>query len=129
MYRERFAGMYSAFAYALAQVVTEIPYIFIQSAEFVIIIYPMVGFYASASKVFWSLYSMFCNLLCFNYLALFLISITPNFMVAAILQSLFFVTFNLFAGFLIPEPVRSAELVIIIIIFDLYLYLIVFSSC
>ncbi|KAG7573941.1 ABC transporter-like [Arabidopsis suecica] len=104
MYRERFAGMYSAFAYALAQVVTEIPYIFIQSAEFVIIIYPMIGFYASSAKVFWSLYAMFCNLLCFNYLAMFLISITPNFMVAAILQSLFFMTFNLFAGFLIPKP-------------------------
>ncbi|XP_010516996.1 PREDICTED: ABC transporter G family member 33 [Camelina sativa] len=104
MYRERFAGMYSAFAYALAQVVTEIPYIFIQSAEFVIIIYPMIGFYASFSKMLWSLYAMFCNLLCFNYLALFLISVTPNFMVAAILQSLFFVTFNLFAGFLIPRP-------------------------
>ncbi|CAH8361817.1 unnamed protein product [Eruca vesicaria subsp. sativa] len=104
MYRERFAGMYSAFAYALAQVVTEIPYIFIQSVEFVIIIYPMIGFYASYSKVLWCLYSMFCNLLCFNYVALFLISVTPNFMVAAILQSLFFVAFNLFAGFLIPKP-------------------------
>ncbi|KAL0775144.1 hypothetical protein Bca101_040296 [Brassica carinata] len=104
MYRERFAGMYSAFAFALAQVVTEIPYIFIQSAEFVIIIYPMMGLYGSAYKVFWSLYSMFCNLLSFNYLALFLISITPNFMLAAILQSLFFVAFNLFAGFLIPLP-------------------------
>ncbi|KAG5396189.1 hypothetical protein IGI04_018003 [Brassica rapa subsp. trilocularis] len=104
MYRERFAGMYSAFAYALAQLVTEVPYIFIQSAEFVIIIYPMIGFYASYSKVLWCLYSMFCNLLCFNYVALFLISVTPNFMVAAILQSLFFVAFNLFAGFLIPKP-------------------------
>ncbi|KAJ4903780.1 ABC transporter G family member 33 [Raphanus sativus] len=119
MYRERFAGMYSAFAFALAQVVTEIPYIFIQSAEFVIIIYPMMGLYGSPYKVFWSLYSMFCNLLCFNYLALFLISVTPNFMLAAILQSLFFVAFNLFAyvapgrireqirlfaGFLIPLP-------------------------
>ncbi|CAA7042180.1 unnamed protein product [Microthlaspi erraticum] len=102
MYRERFAGMYSAFAYALAQVVTEIPYIFIQSVEFVIIIYPMMGLYASPAKVFWCLYSMFCNLLCYNYLALFLISVTPSFMIAAILQSLFFVTFNLFAGFLIP---------------------------
>ncbi|CAN7062210.1 unnamed protein product [Brassica rapa subsp. trilocularis] len=104
MYRERFAGMYSAFAFAMAQVVTEIPYILIQSAEFVIIIYPMMGLYGSAYKVFWSLYSMFCNLLSFNYLALFLISITPNFMLAAILQSLFFVAFNLFAGFLIPLP-------------------------
>ncbi|KAL1209986.1 ABC transporter G family member 33 [Cardamine amara subsp. amara] len=104
MYRERFAGMYSAFVYAMAQVVTEVPYIFVQSAEFVITIYPMIGFYASFSKVFWSLYSMFCNLLCFNYVALVLISITPNFMVAAIFQSLFFVIFNLFAGFLIPKP-------------------------
>ncbi|KAL1195827.1 ABC transporter G family member 37 [Cardamine amara subsp. amara] len=102
MYRERFAGMYSATAYALSQVVTEIPYLFIQSAEFVIITYPMIGFYPSAYKVFWSLYSMFCSLLTFNYLAMFLVSITPNFMVAAILQSLFYVNFNLFAGFLIP---------------------------
>ncbi|KAG2326565.1 hypothetical protein Bca52824_009293 [Brassica carinata] len=104
MYRERFAGMYSAFAYALARLVTEVPYIFIQSAEFVIVIYPMIGFYASSSKVLWCLYSMFCNLLCLNYLAMFLISVTPNFMVATILQSLFFVAFNLFAGFLIPQP-------------------------
>ncbi|AEE79095.1 ABC transporter-like protein [Arabidopsis thaliana] len=103
MYRERFAGMYSATAYALGQVVTEIPYIFIQAAEFVIVTYPMIGFYPSAYKVFWSLYSMFCSLLTFNYLAMFLVSITPNFMVAAILQSLFYVGFNLFSGFLIPQ--------------------------
>ncbi|XP_010529759.1 PREDICTED: ABC transporter G family member 37 isoform X2 [Tarenaya hassleriana] len=104
MYRERFAGMYSSFAYAFAQVVTEIPYLFVQSVEFVIITYPMIGYYVSGYKIFWSLYSMFCTLLYFNYLAMFLVSITPNFMVAAILQSLFYVNFNLFAGFLVPEP-------------------------
>ncbi|CAH8313801.1 unnamed protein product [Eruca vesicaria subsp. sativa] len=103
MYRERFAGMYSATAYALGQVVTEIPYLFIQAAEFVIITYPMIGFYPSAYKVFWALYSTFTSLLTYNYLAMFLISITPNFMVASILQSIFFVNFNLFSGFLIPE--------------------------
>ncbi|KAG2325054.1 hypothetical protein Bca52824_007782 [Brassica carinata] len=103
MYRERFAGMYSATAYALGQVVTEIPYLFIQAAEFVIITYPMIGFYPSAYKVFWALYSMFTSLLTYNYLAMFLISITPNFMVASVLQSLFYVNFNLFSGFLIPE--------------------------
>ncbi|KAF2609140.1 hypothetical protein F2Q68_00044859 [Brassica cretica] len=105
MYRERFAGMYSATAYALGQVVTEIPYLFIQAAEFVIITYPMIGFYASTYKVFWALYSMFTSLLTYNYLAMFLISITPNFMVASILQSIFYVNFNLFSGFLIPETV------------------------
>lgn len=105
MYRERFAGMYSATAYALGQVVTEIPYLFIQAVEFVIITYPMIGFYPSAYKVFWAVYSMFTCLLTYNYLAMFLISITPNFMVASILQSLFYVNFNLFSGFLIPATV------------------------
>ncbi|CAH2064224.1 unnamed protein product [Thlaspi arvense] len=103
MYRERFAGMYSATAYALGQVVTEIPYLFIQAVEFVVVTYPMIGFYPSTYKVFWSVYSMFTSLLTYNYLAMFLISITPNFMVASILQSIFFVNFNLFSGFLIPE--------------------------
>ncbi|KAL0866501.1 hypothetical protein Bca101_045619 [Brassica carinata] len=107
MYRERFAGMYSATAYALGQVVTEIPYLFIQAAEFVIITYPMIGFYPSAYKVFWALYSMFTSLLTYNYLAMFLISITPNFMVASVLQSLFYVNFNLFSGFLIPETYEN----------------------
>ncbi|XVF05898.1 hypothetical protein REPUB_Repub06bG0001600 [Reevesia pubescens] len=52
MYRERFAGMYSAWTYALAQVTVEIPYLFIQSVIFVIITYPMIGYYGSAYKVF-----------------------------------------------------------------------------
>ncbi|CAA7046262.1 unnamed protein product [Microthlaspi erraticum] len=102
MYRERFAGMYSATAYALAQVVSEIPYLFTQAAEFVIVTYPMIGFYPSAYKIFWAVYFTFGSLLTYNYLAMFLISITPNFMVASVLQSLFYVNFNLFSGFLIP---------------------------
>ncbi|KAL0805402.1 hypothetical protein Bca101_097893 [Brassica carinata] len=114
MYRERFAGMYSATAYALGQVVTEIPYLFIQAAEFVIITYPMIGFYASTYKVFWALYSMFTSLLTYNYLAMFLISITPNFMVASILQSIFYVNFNLFSGFLIPETYENIHEEIIV---------------
>ncbi|XP_030457252.1 pleiotropic drug resistance protein 3-like isoform X2 [Syzygium oleosum] len=104
MYRERFAGMYSSWAFALAQVVVEIPYILAQAIPFVIITYPMIGYFGSADKIFWYFHVMFCSLLSYNYLGLLLVSLTPNFMVAAILQSAFYANFNLFAGFLIPKP-------------------------
>ncbi|KAB1202050.1 Pleiotropic drug resistance protein 3 [Morella rubra] len=104
MYRERFAGMYSSWAYALAQVLVEVPYLFSETAIFVIITYPMIGYYGSAYKVFWYFYSIFCSLLYFNYMGMVLVSVTPNFMVAAILSSVFYTMFNLFSGFLIPQP-------------------------
>ncbi|KAI3417297.1 Protein kinase domain-containing protein [Psidium guajava] len=104
MYRERFAGMYSSWAFSLAQVVIEVPYILAQAISFVVITYPMIGYFGSADKIFWYFYVMFCSLLSFNYLGMLLVSFTPNFMVAAILQSAFYANFNLFAGFLIPKP-------------------------
>ncbi|KAJ7973218.1 Pleiotropic drug resistance ABC transporter [Quillaja saponaria] len=103
MYRERFSGMYSSWAYSLAQVAVEVPYIIIQTVAIVIITYPMIGFYGSAYKVFWYFYTMFCTFLYFNYLGLLLVSVTPNFMVANILTSAFYSLFNLFSGFIIPK--------------------------
>lgn len=83
----------------------EMPYLFIETVEFVIITYPMIGYYGSAYKVFWYFYSVFCALLSFNYLGMLLVSLTPNELMAAILSSAFYTIFNLFAGFLIPQPV------------------------
>ncbi|KAG2694531.1 hypothetical protein I3760_08G149600 [Carya illinoinensis] len=104
MYRERFAGMYSSWAHSLAQVIVEIPYLFFETALFVTISYPMIGYYGSAYKVFWYFYAIFCSLLYFNYLGMLLVSLTPNFLVAAILCPAFYTIFNLFSGFLMPEP-------------------------
>ncbi|XVE89504.1 hypothetical protein DITRI_Ditri20bG0002000 [Diplodiscus trichospermus] len=104
MYRERFAGMYSAWAYALAQVTVEIPYLFIQSVMFVTITYPMIGYYGSAYKIFWYFYAIFCTLLYYNCLGMSLVSLTPNFILASILSSVAYKLLNLFAGFLIPQP-------------------------
>ncbi|XP_060167398.1 LOW QUALITY PROTEIN: pleiotropic drug resistance protein 3-like [Lycium barbarum] len=103
LYRERFAGMYASWAYALAQVAIEIPYLLVQALAYTVITYPMMGFYWSAYKVFWYFYSMFCTLLYFTYLGMMLVSMTPNFPVAATLQSSFYTMFNLFAGFLMPK--------------------------
>ncbi|XP_041020225.1 pleiotropic drug resistance protein 3-like [Juglans microcarpa x Juglans regia] len=104
MYRERFAGMYSSWAHSLAQVIVEIPYLFIETVLFVTISYPMIGYYGSAYKVFWYFYAIFCSLLYFNYLGMLVMSLTPNLMVAAILCSAFYTLLNLFSGFLMPEP-------------------------
>ncbi|KAF5960764.1 hypothetical protein HYC85_001973 [Camellia sinensis] len=103
LFRERFAGMYGSWAYALAQVTIEIPYLLAISIAFVVTTYPMIGYYWSAYKVFWYFYAMFCTLLYFSYLGMLLIAMTPSFPVAAILQSAFYTIFNLFAGFLIPQ--------------------------
>ncbi|KAA3475149.1 pleiotropic drug resistance protein 3-like [Gossypium australe] len=52
VYRERFSRMYSSWAYSLAQVIIEIPYIFLEAVLFLTITYPAVNFYGSAYKVF-----------------------------------------------------------------------------
>ncbi|KAF4389693.1 hypothetical protein F8388_009826 [Cannabis sativa] len=103
MYREQFTGMYSSWAYSLAQVVVEIPYLFTEAVIFLIITYPMIGYYVTAYKIFWYFYGIFCSLMYFNYLGMMLVSLTPNFNIAAILASVFYMLFNLFAGFLIPK--------------------------
>ncbi|KAK3019032.1 hypothetical protein RJ639_004314 [Escallonia herrerae] len=72
MYRERFAGMYSSWAYSFAQVTIEIPYIFLQAAPFVIITYPAIDFYCSVHKIFWYFYTMLSTLLYFTYLGMLL---------------------------------------------------------
>ncbi|XP_075657922.1 pleiotropic drug resistance protein 3-like [Castanea sativa] len=91
--------MYSSWAYSLAQVIVEVPYLFIETVIFVMIIYPTIGYYGSTYKVSWYVYVTFCSLLYYNYLGMLLVSFTPT-----TLSSGFYTTFNLFAGFFIPEP-------------------------
>ncbi|KAK1384996.1 hypothetical protein POM88_022731 [Heracleum sosnowskyi] len=104
VWRERFAGMYSSLAHSLAQVVIEIPYLFLQAFIFVIITYPAIGFYWSVNKVFWYFYTTFCTVLYFTYLGMFLYAITPSLQVASILATFSYTILSLFSGFLIPGP-------------------------
>nr|XP_029118044.1 pleiotropic drug resistance protein 3 [Elaeis guineensis] len=104
VYRENFAGMYSPWAYSFAQVVIEIPYVFLQVVLFAIITYPAIGYYWTAYKFLWFLYTMFCTLLYFVYLGMFLVSLTPNVQFAYILASFFYTLLNLFSGFIVPAP-------------------------
>ncbi|XP_034574769.1 ABC transporter G family member 41 isoform X3 [Setaria viridis] len=104
MYRERFAGMYSPWAYSFAQVAMEIPYVFVQIMLFMFIAYPLIGYAWELAKFFWFLYTMFCTLLYFLYLGMMMVSITPNIQVASILASMFYTIQNLMSGFIVPAP-------------------------
>ncbi|MBA0728953.1 hypothetical protein Golax_022507 [Gossypium laxum] len=103
-YRERAAGMYSAMPYAIAQVLIEIPYIFVQACVYGLIVYAMIGFEWTVAKFFWYLFFMFFTLLYFTFYGMMAVAVTPNHYIAAIVSAAFYGIWNLFSGFIIPRP-------------------------
>ncbi|KAJ8773482.1 hypothetical protein K2173_004312 [Erythroxylum novogranatense] len=103
-YRERAAGMYSALPYAIAQVLSEIPYVLVQTIYYTLIVYAMVAFEWTAAKFFWFFFITFFSFLYFTYYGMMTVSVTPNHQVAAIFAAAFYSLFNLFSGFFIPRP-------------------------
>ncbi|XVE88989.1 hypothetical protein DITRI_Ditri19aG0114000 [Diplodiscus trichospermus] len=103
-YRERVAGMYSAMPYAIGQILIEIPYIFIQSIVYGIIVYAMIGFEWTAAKFFWYLFFMNFTLLYFTFFGMMAVAVTPNYHIASIVSIAFYAIWNVFSGFIIPRP-------------------------
>ncbi|CAL5443910.1 unnamed protein product [Camellia sinensis] len=103
-YREKAAGMYSALPYAMAQVITELPFMLVQTVFFSLIVYSMVGFKWAVHKFFWFFFITYISFLYFTYYGMMTVSITPNHQVASILAVAFYALFNLFSGFFIPRP-------------------------
>ncbi|KAH1219474.1 ABC transporter G family member 40 [Glycine max] len=108
-YRERAAGMYSAIPYALAQVVIELPYIFVQAVTYGIIVYAMIGFELTASKFFWYLFFMYFTFLYFTFYGMMTVAVTPNQHIASIVATAFYGVSNLFSGFVVSRPHREEE--------------------
>ncbi|XP_029128152.1 pleiotropic drug resistance protein 1 isoform X2 [Cajanus cajan] len=103
-YREKAAGMYSALAYAFAQVVVELPHVLLQTVVYSIIVYAMIGFEWTVTKFFWYLFFMYLTFLYFTYYGMMSAAITPNPSMAVILSAGFYEVWNLFSGFIIPRP-------------------------
>nr|BAR94045.1 PDR-type ACB transporter [Nicotiana benthamiana] len=103
-YRERAAGMYSAFPYAFGQVCIEMPYVFVQAIFYGVIVYAMIGFEWTVTKFFWYLFIMYFTLLYFTFYGLMSVAVTPNQHIAQIVALFFFAMWNLFSGFIIPRP-------------------------
>ncbi|KAM0861523.1 hypothetical protein ACQ4PT_045839 [Festuca glaucescens] len=102
-YRERAAGMYSAIPYALSQVVVEIPYVFVESVAYTVIVYPMMSFQWTLAKFLWFFYVSFLTFLYFTYYGMMTVSISPNGQVASIFAAAFYSFFNLFSGFFVAR--------------------------
>ncbi|KAF4347920.1 pleiotropic drug resistance protein 1 [Cannabis sativa] len=102
-YRERAAGMYSAFPYTFGQVVVEIPYIFFQAAVYCLIVYAMIGYEWTAAKFFWYLFYTFFAMLYFTFYGMMCVGVTPNHHIASIVSSAFYGLWNIFAGFIVPR--------------------------
>ncbi|PPS12324.1 hypothetical protein GOBAR_AA08332 [Gossypium barbadense] len=103
-YREKAAGMYSAMPYAIAQVLIEIPYIFVQAVVYGLIVYVMIGFEWTAAKFLWYLFFMYFTLLYFTFYGMMAVAVTPNHHIAGIVSSAFYGIWNVFSGFVIPRP-------------------------
>ncbi|CAJ2674952.1 unnamed protein product [Trifolium pratense] len=101
-YRERAAGMYSALPYALAQVIIELPHILVQALVYGIIVYVMMGFERTISKLMWNLFFTYFSFLYYTYYGMMTMAITPNPQVAGILSTSFYAIWCLFSGFIIP---------------------------
>ncbi|KAJ4843034.1 transcription factor [Turnera subulata] len=103
-YRERAAGMYSALPYAFAQILIELPYVFVQSTLYGVIVYAMIGFEWTAAKLFWYLFFVYFTLLYFTFYGMMSVAITPNQHISYIVSTMFYGIWNLFSGFIIPQP-------------------------
>ncbi|EFJ13282.1 hypothetical protein SELMODRAFT_122902, partial [Selaginella moellendorffii] len=103
-YRERAAGMYSAIPYALAQVAIEIPYVFIQTAIYLIIVYSTIAYEWSPDKFFWFFFFMYSTFLYFTFHGMMVMSLMRNYQLAAVVSFAFFGFWNFFSGFFIPRP-------------------------
>lgn len=85
----------------------EIPYVFIQTTYYTIIVYSMVSFEWKAAKFFWFFFINFFSFLYFTYYGMMTVAMTPNLQVGAIFSNSFYYLFNLFSGFFIPGPVSN----------------------
>ncbi|CAI9286413.1 unnamed protein product [Lactuca saligna] len=103
-YREKAAGMYSPLSYAFAQVLVELPYVFVQTLVYGVLVYAMIGFQWTLAKFFWYLFFMYLSLLYMTFYGMMALAMTPNPTIAAIVSASFYGIWNLFSGFIIPRP-------------------------
>ncbi|PON32553.1 ABC transporter-like [Parasponia andersonii] len=104
-YREKAAGMYSAFPYTFAQVMIEIPYIFCQATVYSVIVYTMIGFEWTVEKFLWYLFFTLFAMLYFTSYAMMVVAAIPNLEVATTVSSAFYGLWNLFSG--LHSPIHS----------------------
>jgi len=96
--------------YLHLQVVIELPYIFVQSLIYGVLVYAMIGFEWTAAKFFWYLFFMYFTLAYYTFYGMMVVGLTPNYNVSSVASTAFYAIWNLFSGFLIPRTVSKVIL-------------------
>ncbi|GFR39612.1 hypothetical protein Agub_g74 [Astrephomene gubernaculifera] len=100
-YRERASGMYGGAVFAAAQGMAELPFLFVQSVLYVVILYGMIQFEFTGTKILWFWLYMWLDLMYFTYMGMGVMNATPNLPAATASGSFFILLWMLFCGFLI----------------------------
>ncbi|KAK2987376.1 hypothetical protein RJ640_007063, partial [Escallonia rubra] len=102
--QDLFNAMGSMYAAVLfIGVVIELPYIFVQTMIYGVIVYAMIGFEWAVAKFFWYIFFMYFTLLYFTFYGMMTVAATPNQNIAAIVSVAFYAIWNLFSGFIVPK--------------------------
>lgn len=67
-----------------------------------------------AAKFFWYLLFSYLTLLYFTFYGMMAVAVSPHVQLAAVISSAFYSLWFLFAGFLIPRPVRACTCVSVV---------------
>lgn len=88
------------------QVVVELPYIFLQTLIYGVIVYSMMGYEWTCTKFFWYMFFMYFTLSYFTFFGMMAAGLTPNYTMSSIVSTTFYAIWHLFSGFLIPKTVK-----------------------
>ena len=77
--------------FSFLQIIIEIPYIFIQTVVYGVIVYDMIGFDWTVSKFYWYLFFMYFSLY-FTFYGMMTMAMTPNHHVAVTFICLLYIT-------------------------------------
>lgn len=97
------------------QALIEVPYVLLQVLVYGIMVYAMVGYEWTVTKVFWYIFFIFFTTLYFTYYGMMSVAMTPNQNTATLLTRPSYVLWNLFSGFVVPPPVKCSGFLLMMI--------------
>ncbi|KAG2437813.1 hypothetical protein HXX76_005433 [Chlamydomonas incerta] len=100
-YRERSSGMYAGWMFAAAQGIAELPFLFVESILYVVVVYCMVHFEFNWVKALWFWLFQWLGLMLFTFMGIGMTNITPVVPAASAISGFLILMWNLFCGFLI----------------------------
>ncbi|KAI3429335.1 hypothetical protein D9Q98_005430 [Chlorella vulgaris] len=107
-YREHAAGTYGVFSYWSSEFVAEVPWLVLFSIIYSVILYFSIGFINDAGKFFFYFLIMLLNLMSFTAFGMLVVHATPQLEAANALAGTIFALYNLFCGFIKPQPLIPA---------------------